>query len=115
MESRVRFAEKAVWIDGRQVQLLSGAIHYFRVHPAYWRDRLQKAAQCGLNCVETYLCWNLHEPREGDFDFSGMLDFAAFIRAAQEAGLWVIVRPGPYICAEWDNGGLPAWLMLKRI
>lgn len=113
MESRVRFAEKAVWIDGRPVQLLSGAIHYFRVHPAYWRDRLQKAAQCGLNCVETYLCWNLHEPREGEFDFSGMLDFAAFIRAAQEAGLWVIVRPGPYICAEWDNGGLPAWLMLK--
>lgn len=113
MESRVKFEKRAVWIDGRKTQIISGAMHYFRVPREYWRDRMTKAVQLGLNCIETYLCWNLHERREGVFDFSGILDFEAYIRLAQELGLYVIVRPGPYICSERDNGGLPFWLMLK--
>jgi beta-galactosidase len=96
--------------DGKPFQIISGAIHYARVPPAYWRDRLQKARAMGLNTVETYVFWNLHEPRPGEFDFSGQLDVAAFIRMAQEEGLNVILRPGPYVCAEWEAGGLPAWL-----
>ncbi len=112
--SKVQFADKSVWIDGKKVQLISGAIHYFRVPRELWRDRLEKLVQCGFNCLETYMCWNLHEPEEGVYDFSGILDFEAYIRLAQELGLYVIVRPGPFICAEWDNGGLPCWLMTKE-
>ena len=111
--SRVEFADRAVFIDRQKVQVISGAIHYFRVPRELWLDRLEKLKMCGLNCVETYMCWNLHEPQEGSFDFSGMLDFVSFIKTAQDLGLYVIVRPGPYICAEWDNGGFPYWLMLK--
>ena len=111
--SKVEFKERKIFIDGKAVQIFSGAIHYFRVHPDLWRDRLEKLAQCGFNCLETYMCWNLHEPKEGTFDFSGMMDFPRFIKLAQEVGLYVILRPGPYICAEWDNGGLPHWLMNK--
>jgi len=96
--------------EGKPYQIISGAIHYARVPRAYWRDRLQKARAMGLNTVETYVFWNLHEPRAGVFDFSGQLDVAAFIRMAQEDGLNVILRPGPYVCAEWEAGGLPAWL-----
>jgi beta-galactosidase len=96
--------------DGKPYQILSGAIHYARVPREYWRDRLQKARAMGLNTVETYVFWNLHEPKPGQFDFSGQLDVAAFVRMAQEEGLNVIVRPGPYVCAEWEAGGFPAWL-----
>lgn len=99
------------YLDGEKFRILSGTIHYFRVPREYWYDRLLKLKACGLNTVETYTCWNLHERREGVFDFSGMLDIAEFIRTAQELGLYVILRPGPYICAEWDWGGLPSWLL----
>ena len=98
-------------LDGAKFTILSGTIHYFRIPEAYWRDRLLKLKACGLNTVETYTCWNLHERREGEFDFSGNLDLACFLRTARELGLYVILRPGPYICAEWDWGGLPSWLM----
>jgi beta-galactosidase len=96
--------------NGKPFQIISGAIHYARVPRTYWRDRLQKARAMGLNTVETYVFWNLHEPRPHQFDFSGQLDVAAFVRMAQEEGLNVILRPGPYVCAEWEAGGLPAWL-----
>jgi beta-galactosidase len=96
--------------DGKPYQIISGAIHYPRVPREYWRDRLRKAHAMGLNTVETYAFWNVHEPREGVFDFSGNNDIAAFARMAQNEGLNVIVRPGPYVCAEWEAGGLPAWL-----
>jgi beta-galactosidase len=96
--------------EGKPYQIISGAIHYPRVPREYWRDRLKKARAMGLNTVETYVFWNLHEPQPGVFDFSGQLDVAAFIRTAQEEGLNVIVRPGPYVCAEWEAGGFPAWL-----
>ena len=112
--SKVEFKEKAIYINGGKVQIISGAVHYFRVPRELWRDRLEKLKMCGLNCVETYMCWNLHEPQEGVFDFDGMLDFEAYIRLAQELGLYVIMRPGPFICAEWENGGFPGWLMLKE-
>ncbi|MEW2557227.1 glycoside hydrolase family 35 protein [Streptomyces griseorubiginosus] len=95
-------------LDGRPVRLLSGALHYFRVHEAQWGHRLAMLRAMGLNCVETYVPWNLHEPRPGDFRDADAL--GRFLDAAQEAGLWAIVRPGPYICAEWENGGLPHWL-----
>uniref|UniRef100_A0AAU2ABF9 Beta-galactosidase n=1 Tax=Streptomyces sp. NBC_00093 TaxID=2975649 RepID=A0AAU2ABF9_9ACTN len=95
-------------LDGRPVRLLSGALHYFRVHEEQWAHRLAMLRAMGLNCVETYVPWNLHEPRPGDFRDVGQL--GRFLDAVREAGLWAIVRPGPYICAEWENGGLPHWL-----
>jgi len=98
-------------LNGENFPLYSGAIHYFRTVEQDWRDRLAKLKACGFNTVETYVCWNLHEPQPGQFDFSGMLDIAKFLRIAQELGLWAIVRPGPYICSEWDLGGLPPWLL----
>ncbi|MDT9694548.1 beta-galactosidase [Streptomyces sp. P17] len=95
-------------LDGRPVRLLSGALHYFRVHEAQWGHRLAMLRAMGLNCVETYAPWNLHEPRPGEFRDVAAL--GRFLDAARQAGLWAIVRPGPYICAEWENGGLPHWV-----
>ncbi|WP_344174385.1 beta-galactosidase family protein [Streptomyces albidochromogenes] len=95
-------------LDGRPVRLLSGAMHYFRVHEGQWGHRLSMLRAMGLNCVETYVPWNLHEPEPGRLRDAGAL--GRFLDAAREAGLWAIVRPGPYICAEWENGGLPHWL-----
>lgn len=98
-------------LDGQPMRVLSGALHYFRVLPQQWEDRLLKLKALGLNTVETYVAWNLHEPRPGKFCFEGGLDLVAFVRLAQSLDLYVIVRPGPYICAEWEFGGLPAWLL----
>ena len=98
-------------LNGEPFQIISGAVHYFRTVPEYWYDRLKKLKACGFNTVETYTCWNLHERREGEFDFEGILDIERFIKTAEELGLYVIVRPGPYICAEWEFGGLPSWLL----
>jgi beta-galactosidase len=97
--------------NGKPVRILSGAMHYFRIVPEYWRDRLFKLKAMGLNTLETYVCWNLHEPKPGRFDFTGMLDLVRFVELAGELDLRVIVRPGPYICSEWDFGGLPPWLL----
>ncbi|MEC0089620.1 beta-galactosidase [Paenibacillus macquariensis] len=97
--------------NGKPIRILSGAIHYFRVVPEYWEDRLVKLKACGLNTVEIYVPWNLHEPIEGEFNFERMADVIRFVRLADEQGLFVIVRPSPYICAEWEFGGLPAWLL----
>lgn len=98
-------------LDGRPFRILSGAMHYFRVHPQYWKDRLLKLRAMGLNTVETYVAWNLHEPQPEEYDFTGFLNLERYIELAAELGLKVIVRPGPYICAEWEFGGLPAWLL----
>jgi beta-galactosidase len=98
-------------LDGKPFQIISGAIHSARVPRAYWRDRLRKARAMGLNTVETYVFWNVYETAPGTFDFSGQNDIAEFIREAQQEGLYVILRPGPYACAEWDFGGYPAWLL----
>lgn len=96
--------------DGEPVKLISGAVHYFRNMPDTWRDIFKKMRAMGLNCVETYCAWNLHEKKKGEFDFTGNLDIAKFISIAAEEGLMAIVRPGPYICAEWEFGGLPWWI-----
>src|SRR5271166_4007474 len=101
-------------LDGKPFQIISGEMHYARVPREYWRDRLKKARAMGLNTISTYVFWNAHEPKPGVYDFSGSLDVAAFIRMAQEEGLYVILRPGPYSCAEWDLGGFPAWLLADR-
>src|SRR3954454_2705199 len=98
-------------LDNQPFHIRSGEMHYFRVPRPYWRDRLLKARAMGLNTICTYMAWNLHEPSPGQFDFSDMLDVRAYIKLVQELGMWAILRPGPYICAEWDFGGLPAWLI----
>lgn len=98
-------------LDGQPFRILSGALHYFRIPRPYWDDRFYKARAMGLNTVETYVAWNLHEPRPGEFHFDGNLDLVAFIETAAKHDLKVIIRPGPYICSEWDFGGLPAWLL----
>lgn len=105
------YKDKSFYLNGKEYTVISGAMHYFRIPREYWSDRLEKLKQCGFNTVETYTCWNLHEPEEGVFDFSGMLDLEAYIDEAAKHGLNVILRPGPYICAEWEFGGLPAWLL----
>ena len=96
--------------DGKEIKIISGAVHYFRNMPDTWRDIFKKMKAMGLNCVETYCAWNMHEKKVGEFDFSRNLDIKTFIKIANEEGLMVIVRPGPYICAEWEFGGLPWWL-----
>jgi beta-galactosidase GanA len=98
-------------LHGKPFRIFSGEIHYPRVPREYWKDRLLKARAMGLNTVCTYLFWNWHEKEPGTFSFEGNLDVASFIRTAQEVGLQVIIRPGPYVCSEWDFGGLPAWLL----
>ncbi len=101
------------YLDGKPFRVISGSIHYFRVVPEYWRDRLEKLKAMGCNTVETYIAWNVHEPKKGVFEFEGRYDLVKFVRTAQELGLYVILRPSPYICAEWEFGGLPAWLLAE--
>jgi beta-galactosidase len=97
-------------LDGRPHRILAGALHYFRVHPDHWPHRLAMLQAMGLTCVETYVPWNLHEPAPGEYTFDGIADLDRFLRLAADAGMHAIVRPGPYICAEWENGGFPSWL-----
>ncbi|MCQ2433150.1 MAG: beta-galactosidase [Clostridia bacterium] len=109
--STFSFENNHFLMDGKPFQVVSGAMHYWRIVPEYWEDRLKKLRACGFNTVETYVAWNLHERREGEFDFSGNLDIVRYIEIAESLGLNVIVRPGPYICSEFDFGGLPSWLL----
>lgn len=98
-------------LNDKPFRILSGAMHYFRVMPEYWLDRMQKMKNMGLNTLETYVAWNLHESKPRKYNFKGWLDLVKYIQIAGDLGLQVIVRPGPYICSEWDLGGLPAWLL----
>jgi len=98
-------------LDGKPFQVISGEMHYPRIPRAYWRDRFRMAKAMGLNTITTYVFWNLHEPQPGVYDFTGNNDVAEFIREAQQEGLYVILRPGPYVCAEWEWGGYPSWLL----
>lgn len=97
-------------IDSRRIWLVSAAIHYPRTPRQLWRSRIRAAKQAGCNCIETYVFWNVHEPQPGRFVFDGDADLRRFIEIVGEEGLHAIVRPGPYVCSEWDFGGLPPWL-----
>jgi len=105
--------KETFYLNDEPFKIISGAIHYFRVVPEYWQDRLEKLKAMGCNTVETYIPWNMHEPKKGEYRFEGMLDVARFVNIAQELGLYVILRPSPYICAEWEFGGLPGWLLAE--
>jgi len=109
----VTFDDRSYMIDNRRVWLVSGSIHYFRVPSDLWEDRLCKAKRAGLNCISTYVPWNIHEPREGQWEFSGERDIVKFVELANQMGLYVILRPGPFIGGDWDFGGFPAWLAGK--
>ncbi|KAJ8637854.1 hypothetical protein MRB53_012121 [Persea americana] len=99
------------WKDNLPFQIIGGDLHYFRVLPQYWEDRLLRAKALGLNTIQTYVPWNLHESQPGKWTFEGMADIESFLKLAQKLGFLVMLRPGPYICAEWDLGGFPAWLL----
>ena len=100
-------------IDGKKYKIYSGEIHYFRVHPEYWEHRLGQLAASGLNTVSFYVPWNFHEEQKGIFNFSGNRDVRRFIKIAEKLHLHVMIRVGPYICAEWEWGGLPSWLLIN--
>lgn len=101
-------------LDNKPFQIISGEIHYPRVPREAWRSRMKMAKAMGLNTIGTYVFWNLHEPEKNKFDFTGNNDIAAFVRIAKEEGLWVILRPSPYVCAEWEFGGYPYWLQNEK-
>ena len=98
-------------LDGKPFQVISGEMHYERIPREYWRARMEMARAMGLNTIATYVFWNMHEPRPGVYDFSGNNDLVAFVKLAQEEHLYVLLRAGPYSCAEWEFGGFPAWLL----
>ena len=110
----VHYDAKSYHINGKQVFLNSAAIHYFRMPKEEWREVLVKAKLAGMNCIDTYFAWNVHEPEEGNWVFEGDQDCGEFLDLCAELGLWVIARPGPFICAEWDFGGFPWWLSNKE-
>ncbi len=103
------------YLNNKPFKILSGAIHYFRLAPGSWYKSLYNLKALGFNTVETYVPWNLHEPQRGKFNFEGLADLEKFLDLAQEMGLYAIVRPTPYICAEWEFGGLPAWLLKENV
>lgn len=98
-------------LNGEPFKIMSGAIHYFRVHPSDWYHSLYNLKSLGFNTVETYVPWNMHEPQKNEFNFNGILDIEKFLSIAKDLDLYAIVRPSPFICAEWEFGGLPAWLL----
>ncbi|MEO5563340.1 MAG: beta-galactosidase family protein, partial [Chitinophagaceae bacterium] len=106
--------DSAFLMDGKPFQMISGEMHYPRVPREAWRQRMKMAKAMGLNTIGTYVFWNLHEPQKDKFDFSGNNDIAAFVKIAQEEGLWVVLRPSPYVCAEWEFGGYPYWLQNEK-
>ena len=106
--------DSAFMLDGKSLQIISGEMHCYRIPRAYWRDRMRKARAMGLNTIGTYIFWNMHEPVQGKYDFSGNSDIAEFVKVAKEEGLWVIMRPSPYACAEWEFGGYPWWLLKDK-
>lgn len=103
-------SDNAFLLNGKPFQMISGEIHYPRVPRESWRHRMQMAKAMGLNTIGTYVFWNIHEPQKGKYDFSGNNDVAEFVKIAKEEGLWVVLRPSPYVCAEWEFGGYPYWL-----
>jgi len=112
--SILSFDKDSFYIDGKPFRIIAGDIHYFRIHPDNWKRVLDLAVDFGLNTVQTYVPWNAHQPSREEFVFSGMLDLAKYLELCHRKGLKVLLRPSPYICSEWDLGGLPAWLLQSR-
>ena len=106
--------DKTFLLNGEPFIVKAAEVHYPRIPRPYWEHRIQMCRALGMNAVCIYIFWNIHEQREGEFDFTGNNDVAEFCRIAQKNGLYVIVRPGPYVCAEWEMGGLPWWLLKKK-
>jgi beta-galactosidase len=106
--------DSAFLLDGKPFQMISGEMHYPRVPREAWRQRMQMAKAMGINTIGTYVFWNVHEPQKGKYDFAGNNDIAAFVKIAREEGLWVVLRPSPYVCAEWEFGGYPYWLQNQK-
>ena len=106
--------DKSFLLNGEPFVVKAAEIHYPRIPQPYWEHRIKMCKALGMNTVCIYVFWNIHEQREGQFDFTGNNDVAAFCRLAQKNGMYVIVRPGPYVCAEWEMGGLPWWLLKKK-
>ena len=109
----INFDKAGFFVNGKRTFLVSAGMEYARVPRALWTDRLLRLQRGGFNCVEVYTFWNIHEPREGVFDFKGENDLDAFLKLVKKMGMYAIVRVGPYYCAEWDNGGYPLWLKFK--
>jgi beta-galactosidase len=109
----IDFDGRGFLVNGKRTFLVSGSLHYSRVPRALWRDRILRMKRAGFNTVQTYAFWNFHEPREGKWDFAGDKNLDAFLKLIHEMGMYAVVRPGPYVCAEWDSGGYPVWLRFK--
>lgn len=112
--SILSFDKNSFYIDGEPFRIIAGDIHYFRIHQDNWERIIDLAVDFGLNTVQTYVPWNAHQPSRGEFVFSGMLDLTKYLELCHKKGLKVLLRPSPYICSEWDLGGLPAWLLPNR-
>ncbi len=110
----IAYGRNSYMIDGRPVWLLSGEVHYFKLTRGEWRRRLVQQKCAGFNAISVYMPWNFHETEEGRWDFSGHRDVEHFLSLCAEIGLYVVARPGPYICDEWQAGGLPPWLSRKK-
>ncbi|WP_366294112.1 beta-galactosidase [Paenibacillus sp. AN1007] len=113
VQYELTYDARSFYLNGERIFLNSATIHYFRMPKEEWRDVLMKAKLAGMNCIDTYFAWNVHEPEEGQWSFEGDNDCGAFLDLCAELGMWVIARPGPFICAEWDFGGFPYWLGTK--
>ncbi len=109
-----RIADGHFLIDEKPIQFFSGEIHPSRIPREYWQDRLKMVKAMGMNSISIYMFWNVHEPHKGEYNFSGNADIAEFVRLAQKEGLWVMMRPSPYVCAEWEFGGYPWWLLKEK-
>ncbi|MFD2613496.1 beta-galactosidase [Paenibacillus gansuensis] len=112
--SPVQLASNLLSVKGSPEIILCASLFYFRIPRAYWKERLEQIKFCGYNCIDVYFPWNYHEEEEGLWNFSGEKDAGHFLDLAAEAGLWVVARPGPYICSEWDGGALPSYLLNKE-
>lgn len=112
-DEAVRIHADGIVIHGKPEIMLCASLFYFRIPRAYWRERMEQLAAFGYNAIDVYFPWNYHEISEGSWDFGGERDVACFLEAAKESGLWVVARPGPYICSEWDGGALPAYLLAE--
>ncbi|KAL5579483.1 hypothetical protein UlMin_011925 [Ulmus minor] len=108
---KFEIAEDKFWKNGQPFQIIGGDLHYFRIHPEYWEDRLLRAKALGLNTIQTYVPWNLHEPKPGNFVFEGIADLSSLLKLCQKLGFLVMLRAGPYVCGEWDLDGFPPWLL----